>query len=264
MVRSLEPLTSPPSPAPEAGPGWAFFLDVDGTLLEYADRPAGVHVSAELAETLARLVHASDGAVALISGRAVSDVDRLFAPLVLPAAGQHGAERRRADGMYHRYPVLTDGLRRAAEELAGFTARHPGVLLEDKGLSVALHFRLRPELREAVEGEVSRVAGALGVAWACQPGRMVYEIRPDGRDKGMAIADFMAEPPFVGRVPVFIGDDLTDEYGFTVVNRHGGLSVKVGAGETAAGWRLPDAAAVRRWLDACARRLAGRRHGDRL
>jgi len=264
MVRSSEPLTPPPWPAPEAGPGWAFFLDVDGTLLEYADRPAGVHVSAELAETLARLVHASDGAVALISGRAVSDVDRLFAPLVLPAAGQHGAERRRADGTYHLHPVLADGLRRVAEVLAGFTAEHPGVLLEDKGISLALHFRLRPELRDTVESAVSRAAGALGAAWTCQPGRLVYEIRPSGWDKGMAIADFMTEPPFAGRVAIFIGDDLTDEQGFTVVNRHGGLSVKVGAGETAAGWRLPDAAAVRQWLDACARRLAGHRPGDGL
>lgn len=263
MVRLLEPLTPPPWPVPETGPGWAFFLDVDGTLLEYADRPVGVHVSPELAETIMRLAYASDGAVALISGRALSDVDRLFAPMVLPAAGQHGAERRRADGIYHRYPVVHDGLRRVAAELAGFTARHPGVLLEDKGMSVALHFRLRPELREAVELEMARVTAALGSAWACQPGRLVYEIRPGGRDKGMAIEDFMAESPFAGRVAVFIGDDLTDERGFTVVNRHGGLSVKVGAGETAAGWRLPDAAAVRRWLDVCARRLPGHRPGDR-
>jgi trehalose 6-phosphate phosphatase len=257
-------LIPPPWPALEAGPGWAFFLDVDGTLLEYADHPGGVQVSPELAETLARLVDASAGAVALISGRAVSDVDRLFAPLVFPAAGQHGAERRRADGIYHRHPVLADGLRRVAGELAGFTARHPGVLLEDKGMSVALHFRLRPELRESVESEVSRVAGALGAAWTCQPGRQVYEIRPGGRDKGTAIADFMAEPPFAGRVAVFVGDDLTDEQGFTVVNRHGGLSVKVGAGETAAGWRLLDAEAVRQWLDVCAGCLAGRHPGDRL
>jgi trehalose 6-phosphate phosphatase len=263
MVQLLGPLTPPPWPAAEAGPGWAFFLDVDGTLLEYADRPAGVHVSPELAETIVRLAHASDGAVALISGRALSDVDRLFAPLILPAAGQHGAERRQADGICHRHPVLADGLRRVVAELAGFTARHAGLLLEDKGMSVALHFRLRPELREIVESEVSRVAGALGAAWACQPGRLVYEIRPGGRDKGMAIADFMAEPPFEGRLAVFVGDDLTDEQGFIVVNRYGGLSVKVGAGETAAGWRLPDAEAVRRWLDGCVRRLAGRPPGDR-
>ena len=152
MVRLLAPLTPPPWPVPETGPGWAFFLDVDGTLLEYADRPVGVYVSPELAETIMRLAYASDGAVALISGRALSDVDRLFAPLVLPAAGQHGAERRRADGIYHRYPVLHDGLRRVAAELAGFTARHPGVLARGQGHRASpLHFRLRPELREAVE-----------------------------------------------------------------------------------------------------------------
>jgi len=257
MIQSPEPLRQPPWPAVEAGPSWAFFLDVDGTLLEYADRPASVQVRSELAETLARLVRASDGAVALVSGRAVSDVDRLFAPLILPAAGQHGAERRQADGSYHRHPVLPDALPHVVAELAGFIARHPGILLEDKGLSVALHFRLRPELREIVEREVSRVAEMLGTAWSCQPGRLVYEILPGGRDKGVAIDDFMGEPPFVGRVAVFVGDDLTDEHGFTVVNRHGGLSVKVGTGETAAGWRLPDTVAVCRWLDMCARRLAG-------
>jgi trehalose 6-phosphate phosphatase len=257
MIQPTAQLPPPPWPAVEAGPGWAFFLDVDGTLVEYADRPGSVQVSRALPETLARLVRASDGAVALVSGRALSDVDRLFAPLILPAAGQHGAERRRADGSYHRYAVRPDALPHVVAELAGFTARHPGILLEDKGLSVALHFRLRPELRETVEREMSRVAGTLGTAWSLQPGRLVYEILPGGRDKGMAIDDFMGEPPFEGRVAVFVGDDLTDERGFTVVNHHGGLSVKVGTGETAAGWRLPDTVAVCRWLDMCARRLAG-------
>jgi trehalose 6-phosphate phosphatase len=135
------------------------------------------------------------------------------------------------------------------------------VFLEDKGMSVALHYRLRPELRDTVAAEVSRVAEALGDAWAVQAGRLVCEIRPGGRDKGVAISEFLAEPPFAGRVAVFVGDDLTDEHGFRVVNRHGGVSVKVGAGETAARWRLRDAAAVRRWLGTCAERLDWRRAG---
>jgi trehalose 6-phosphate phosphatase len=168
-----------------------------------------------------------------------------------------------ANGRHHRYPALAEALRPAAEALARFSARHPGVFLEDTGMSVALHFRLRPELGETVTREVSRVAGALGNAWAIQAGVLVCEIRPGGRDKGVAIAEFLAEPPFAGRVTVFIGDDLTDEDGFRVVNRHGGVSVKVGAGETAARWRLGDTAAVRRWLDACAERLDLRRVGGR-
>ena len=263
MVAPPDPLTVPPWPPTEAALPWAFFLDVDGTLLEFADRPSAVRVESELASTLARLHRATGGAVALISGRAVSDVDALFAPLVVPVAGQHGAERRSADGRHHRYPALADALRPAAKALAAFSARHPGVFLEDKGMSVALHFRLRPELQDTVTHEVSRVARALGSAWAIQPGVLVCEIRPGGRDKGVAIAEFLAEPPFAGRVAVFIGDDLTDEDGFMAVNRHGGVSVKVGVGETAARWRLGDEAAVRRWLGTCAERLDRRPVGGR-
>ena len=133
MVISRDPLTAPPWPSLDAAPGWAFFLDIDGTFLEYADRPSAVRVEGDVTRTLAQLHRATGGAVALISGRAVSDVDALFAPLVFPAAGQHGAERRQADGTYQRHQALADALRPAAEELAGFTARHPGVLLEDKG-----------------------------------------------------------------------------------------------------------------------------------
>lgn len=253
-----DPLPAPPWPPADTAPSWAFFLDIDGTLLEYADRPGAVCVEGALASTLVRLHRATDGAMALISGRAVSDVDALFAPLVVPAAGQHGAERRSADGTHHRHPTLAEALRPAAEALAGFAGRHPGVFLEDKGMSVALHFRLRPELRDRVAREVSRVAETLGDAWAVQAGRLVLEIRPGGRDKGVAIAEFFAEPPFAGRVAVFVGDDLTDEHGFRMVNRLGGLSVKVGAGGTAARWRLHDSAAVRRWLVTCAERLERR------
>jgi trehalose 6-phosphate phosphatase len=248
-------VTAPPWPPTGGGPGWAFFLDVDGTLLEYADRPSAARVDDRLATMLGRLLDAAGGAVALISGRAVSDVDALFAPRVFPAAGQHGAERRQADGTYHRHPALAVALRPMTEALAAFTARHPGVILENKGLSLAVHFRLSPDLRDAVAGEVARVAAALGDGWVVQEGRLVCEVKPAGRDKGMAIAEFMAEPPFAGRVAVFVGDDLTDEYGFAVVNRLGGLSVKVATGETAAQWRLPDSAAVRRWLGACVERL---------
>jgi trehalose 6-phosphate phosphatase len=244
--------TTPPWPPPARGPDWAFFLDIDGTLVEHADRPSAVELDQEVVATLGKLRQSTGGAVALISGRSLSDVDALFAPAVFPAAGQHGAERRRADGGYVKAGAPARALRPAAAALVAFAVRHPGVLVEDKGLSVAVHYRRRPALREAVAAAVSRVAASLGENWVVQSGRLVYEIRPDGRDKGSAIAEFMAEPPFAGRVAVFVGDDPTDEHGFVAVNCRGGLSVKVGEGETAARWRLPDAAAVQCWLRACA------------
>jgi trehalose 6-phosphate phosphatase len=216
-----------------------------------------VELDQEVMMTLTRLRRSTGGAVALISGRALSDVDALFAPAVFPAAGQHGAERRRADGGYVKARAPARVLRAASAALVAFAVRHPGVLVEDKGLSVAVHYRRRPALREAVAAKVARVAAGLGEGWVVQAGRLVYEIRPDGRDKGTAIAEFMAEPPFAGRVAVFVGDDPTDEHGFVVVNCRGGLSVKVGDGETAARWRLPDTTAVRGWLRACAESLAG-------
>ena len=250
-------MTVPPLwPPGDTRPDCAFFLDIDGTLLDFADDPAGVRVDAALRALLARLLQVSAGAVALISGRSLSDLDALFAPTVFPAAGQHGAERRRADGTLRRDLARADQLRPAARRLAGFAAREPGVFLEDKGLSLAIHFRRRPELCAAVASEVRGTAAALGAAWALQQGRLVFEIKPADRDKGMAIAEFMAEPPFAGRVAVFVGDDHTDERGFAVVNQLGGLSLKVGAEETAARWRLADASAVRSWLAVCADRLA--------
>lgn len=235
-----------------AGPGWAFFLDVDGTLLEHAPHPDAVRVGEPLRRLLARLLAAAGGAVAFISGRSVDDLDRLFAPLAFPAAGQHGNERRAASGERHHNPPPDARLRHAAAELAAFSRAHPGLLLEDKGYSVALHFRMAPDLHGQAAVAARRAAAMLGADYELQAGKFVYELKPSGRNKGSAIADFLRESPFRGRPPVFIGDDLTDEYGFALVNRMGGHSVKVGPGETSARWRLPDARAVHRWLADCA------------
>lgn len=233
---------------PTLAQGWAFFLDVDGTLLEHAEHPQAVRVGAELLRLLERLLGAAGGAVALISGRAVADIERLFAPLAFPAAGQHGTERRPASGELHRHAPPQAHLRRTAAELGRIAQANGGLLFEDKGASLALHYRGSPGLRGLAEREMRRVAAALGDGFELQTGKFVFEIKPSGKDKGTAIAEFMSEAPFAGRVPVFIGDDLTDEYGFALVNRFGGHSVKVGFGETRALWRLADAAAVRRWL----------------
>lgn len=233
---------------PALAPGWAFFLDVDGTLLEYAERPDAVHPDPPLFELLSALHRAAGGALALISGRAVSGLDALFAPLRLPAAGQHGIERRDARGEMHLHAFPDEAYRRVTTRMGAFAALHAGLLFENKGHSAALHYRLAPQLRDAARGAVLAAASELGPRFEALDGKMVVELRPSGRDKGSAIEEFMREAEFAGRVPVFIGDDLSDEFGFGVVNRLGGHSMKVGAGASVARWRLADAAAVRAWL----------------
>ncbi len=229
------------------GRNGAFFLDVDGTLLDIAERPEAVKLRSGLTDTLAALQRRAP--VALISGRPIAALDRLFAPLKLPAAGQHGAERRSADGRLRRVTVSRSALNQARAYLVAWARNHQEILLEDKGLTLALHYRAAPRL----ESEAARVAREawrrLGDGFVLEPGNMVFEIRPRGWDKGRAIAEFMREPPFAGRVPVFAGDDITDEDGFAAVNRMGGYSIKVGVGPTAARWRLPDVRRVLAWLD---------------
>jgi trehalose 6-phosphate phosphatase len=241
---------------PPLAPDWAFFLDVDGTLLEHAERPDEVRVQPPVLRLLEALRRGTGGAVALISGRAIADLDRLFVPLVLPLAGQHGVERRDAAGRLHRHAFPAELLRWAAARIGEFAARHEGLLFEDKGYNLALHFRLAPQLAGAAQSAVRAAAEQLGGEFEVQEGRMVVELKPSGRDKGVAIEEFMREAPFAGRTPVFVGDDLTDEYGFGVVNRLGGYAVKVGAGQSAAPFRLADAAAVRAWLESWAARCA--------
>ena len=227
---------------------WALFLDVDGTLLEHAARPDAVRVAAAVHRLLEALRLATRGALALISGRAIDDIDVLFAPLRLPVAGQHGAERRDAAGRLHRHQGATEAVRRAAARLGAFAARHAGLVFEDKGHNLALHYRQAPAAAQAAQAALRAAALELGGDYEVLEGKMVVEIKPAGRDKGRAIDEFMAEPPFAGRTPVFIGDDVTDEFGFGVVNRLGGHSVKVGPGASAARHRLADAAAVREQL----------------
>jgi trehalose 6-phosphate phosphatase len=235
-------------PPPPFDPRWALFLDVDGTLLEFAGDPGAVRADAGLAQLLADLRSACGGALALISGRSVASLDGIFSPLRLPVAGQHGLERRDAAGGMHHHDFPRERLRRAAGELGAFAAAHAGLILEDKGASVALHFRRAPELEPRCRDAIRAAQAAVGDAFEVQGGKMVFELKPSGRDKGAAIAEFMVEPPFAGRLPAFLGDDATDEFGFDVVNQLGGHSVKVGEGEGAARWRIADAREVRSWL----------------
>jgi trehalose 6-phosphate phosphatase len=228
----------------------AFFLDIDGTLLEIEGHPDAVRIGRAELDLVSGLHRAAAGALALVSGRPLAGIDVLFHPLKLPIAGQHGAERRDARGKRHRHQFPVEALHRAAAPVRRFVARNEGLVFEDKGASVALHYRLAPQLeaaaRAAVEDAIKSADGALEL----QLGKMVYELKPAGVDKGSAIEQFMNEKPFLGRVPVFLGDDVTDEFGFRVVNRLEGHSIKVGAGTTDARWRLTNPAAAKAWLAA--------------
>ena len=227
---------------------WAFFLDIDGTLLDIEGHPDDVHIGRAELDLVSGLHRATSGALALISGRPLAGIDVMFHPLKLPCAGQHGAERRDGEGRRHRHQFPVEMLHQAAAPVRKFAARNEGLVFEDKGASVALHYRLAPDLREAAHEQALAAAALLPGEVEVQAGKMVWEIKPVGAHKGMAIEEFMAEAPFRERRPVFLGDDLTDEDGFEVVNRLGGHSIKVGAGASAARWRLPDPAAARAWL----------------
>jgi trehalose 6-phosphate phosphatase len=234
-------------PAPRAD--WAYFFDIDGTLVDIADTPGGAILDPDLRRLVTELHRAAGGAVALISGRSIADIDRLMPDIPLPAAGQHGIERRDAAGRMSRHAFPTKELDWARRELSTAAASHPGLVLEDKGLSLALHYRRAPRLAGFAHRLVRSVGARIGPRYCIQTGKRVVEMKPAGKDKGAAVVEFMAEEPFRGRTPVFVGDDITDEYGFATVNRMHGHSLKVGPGRTAARWRLADVRTVRAWLE---------------
>lgn len=229
----------------------ALFLDVDGTLLEIAARPQAVSVPAALRERLRTLFHASGGAVALVSGRAIADLDALFAPLALPSAGLHGFERRSTSGGYCRLPSpSTAALEFARDTMMQLARRHAGLLMEDKQFALALHYRGAPHLEDTVVRTMQELAIRVHDDLELQRGKMVVELRPAGATKADGVAAFLEEAPFAGRVPIFIGDDLTDEPAFELVNQRDGLSVIVSAARpSAARARLTDVTAVREWLE---------------
>lgn len=228
-------------------PASAYFLDVDGTLLGIEPRPEDVVADSALLALLQGLEARAGGAFALVSGRRIDDIDRIFAPVRFPAVGLHGAEMRLADGIR----IFADGGRmdEMRPSLRAFVEARDGVWIEDKGATLAVHFRQRPELAGEVLSFLRPLArGGLMV----QEGKMVAELRESRHDKGKAIDTLMAIPPFAGRMPIFVGDDVTDESGFEVVNRRGGFSIRVGAAEaeTKARFRLADPAELRRELAA--------------
>ncbi len=226
----------------------AFFFDFDGTLVELAPTPDAVFVPPAVIDSLARLRHLTHGAVAVVSGRGIENIDGFLGMPDLPVAGLHGAERRDASGDTVRLGFNDERLLRMERVLAELVKAHPGTLLEIKGAALALHYRNAPLAETAAREATQRLVDTYSDAYVLQPGKMVFEIKPKNVDKGRALAAFLDEPPFAGRTPVFAGDDLTDEKGFAVVNERGGVSIKVGAGETSARARVDSVDAFVGWL----------------
>ena len=235
-------MRSPPDQLPDS---IALFLDFDGTLADLAPRPDAVRVDPDLRPTLERLQASLDGAVALVSGRAQDDLDPFLNPLLLPAAFEHGAVRRRAN---HSLVIAPEPpMARALEAARALVDRHPGLLLEHKSHSVALHYRLAPGLEGLCREHMSQAMAAEAGLQLLQ-GKAVLEVKSAAVNKGQAIAAFLQEPPFRGRLPVFAGDDVTDEAGFQRVQQLGGIGIKVGDGPSCAAHRIASPHALRQWL----------------
>jgi trehalose 6-phosphate phosphatase len=246
LMPASTPLPAPPLPVPHEA--WALFLDVDGSLIDFADRPERVHVSKTLIGLLSQLHAALGGALALVSGRPIEDLRHLFGAPPWAMAGVHGLQLRHADGA--RRDIELDHaeqqrLRRATHSLA---AQVPQIMVEDKGIAVALHDHSGDPgmlaLREASEALLIELPD-----YELQLGHRVIEIKPAGMDKGQAVAELLARPPFQGRMPVYVGDDFTDEHGFATANLENGISIRVGQREPSlAQYTLSGPAAVQAWL----------------
>lgn len=223
----------------------ALFLDFDGTLVEIAAHPEAVTVPPDLVALLAALAGQLHGALAVVSGRRLSDLDGFLAPLQLPTAAEHGAWRRCTTGDL----LGVNGPNLAPVQAAGqaLVSRHPALRLERKASALALHYRQAPELEGLCQAFMRQAVGQTPGAELLQ-GKCVIELKPAQVSKGRAIAAFMAEAPFAGRRPWFAGDDLTDEGGFDWVQAQGGCAIKVGEGATVAAHRCDSPAQLRAWL----------------
>lgn len=227
----------------------AIFLDIDGTLLDIAPTPLEVMVSDELRATLASLFAAFGGAVAFVSGRPIAEMDRLFHPLRLAAVGGHGAEirfARESETRRSKIATLDDELRAAFARIGRIG---DGVIVEDKGYSLAIHYRLAPQLG----GEIMKAVTAVCKNERCDslevlPGKLVIEIKPGGYDKGTGLREIMSVPPFTGRKPIFVGDDVTDNAAFAVLPDFGGTGFSVGGIVPGASFNFDGPQDVRRWL----------------
>jgi trehalose 6-phosphate phosphatase len=188
------------------------------------------------------------GALALVSGRTIQNLDELLGSRHMPIAGLHGCERRDAAGQLHVAPVAVEQLAEVRAGLQRMVARNPNLMLEDKGAGLALHFLKAPELEHELRAEVAVLSAPLVPRFAILDGHAVIEVKPAAHTKDSAVTAYMEEPPFRGRLPVFIGDDVTDYGGFAAVRRFDGLAIAVGP-RVKSEWWLPDPPAVRLWLE---------------
>ncbi len=223
----------------------ALFLDFDGTLVDIAETPDAVHVSTDLIDSLAALHGLLGGALAIVSGRQIDALDRFLEPLALPSAGEHGAQRRNAQGELEEQAA--PDLAAVVQAANALSMVCPGVIVERKHAAVAVHYRLAPQWEDACRSAM-QTATAHNPRLELMFGKCVIDVKLAHINKGLAIEAFMREAPFQGRTPVFLGDDTTDESGFTTVQRLHGIAVKIGSGPSGALHRLADPAAVLRWL----------------
>jgi trehalose 6-phosphate phosphatase len=244
-------LDAPLAPPPDQTDQLALFLDFDGTLVELAETPDAIRVSPQLSPLLGRLAERLRGRLGIVSGRAIRDLERHLSCAGIAVSGSHGLELRLRDGSF--VPLAAPrGLDQARERSIRFASAIPGLLVEDKPFSIAIHYRQAPEREAEVHGFMGRLAEAAGLT--IQQGKMVAELRPPGADKGDALRALMTEPEFAGARPVFVGDDQTDEDAFRAAAELGGGGVLVGSPrETAAKWRLDGVAEVSAWLQRLAR-----------
>jgi trehalose 6-phosphate phosphatase len=241
-------LSSHPASLPPPDKDYCLFLDFDGTLVNLAGRPDDVRCDGALLSLLDRTTQVLSGAVAIISGRQIAAIDALIAPLRMPVAGVHGFERRAADGVVYRPTPHASRLVEVRERLAQFVAGHPGLLLEDKTLALAVHFRNAPHLAGQVREYMQGLNALYGDELELLEGSSVLEVKPATHSKATAVEAFMQEEPFAGRIPIYIGDDTTDYDGFVAVGRHEGMAIAVGT-LVSTPWRLRDPSAVRSWLE---------------
>jgi trehalose 6-phosphate phosphatase len=231
----------------------AILLDIDGTLLDLAPTPHDVRVPSTLRRTLERLQECTSGALALVSGRSLDDIDLIFKPLKLSAVGGHGAEiRLKANGTANRNVALPldDELK---QQLINIAHLDPAIIVEDKDYSLAIHYRLAPDKRRAIEDAIEEIRAELPDSLEVLPGKSVIEVKKIGFNKGTAIRELMSHPPFAGRRPIFVGDDTTDEAAFAVMPEFDGLAVSVGRMVPGVAKRFETPGDVRRWLERIAK-----------
>ncbi len=237
----------------------ALFLDIDGTLAPFALTPDDAHIPESVLRDLGKLQDQLNGAVAMVSGRSMPDIDRMSAPHVLPAAALHGLEIRLPNGRVELPQHGEEWLNPARETIRELAHRHPEIFIEDKGFSLAVHYRRKPELEHGMLDILRSLQTACAEHVFLQEGKLVGELRLRGGDKGTAIQRLMQCAPFQGRRPVFAGDDKTDEDAFRAVNALGGHSIKIGGGETEAVERFASPDLFHRWLHALSAHFAASR-----